>query len=49
MYFVSGITGKVGGATARYLLEQGKQVRGLVRDPQKAADWVAKGVGRPPG
>ena len=44
MFFVAGITGKVGGATARYLLERGKQVRGLARDPQKAAEWTAKGV-----
>ncbi len=27
MYLVMGITGKVGGATARRLLKQGKQVR----------------------
>ncbi len=44
MFFVSGITGKVGGATARTLLEQGHQVRGLARDPARAADWTAKGV-----
>jgi uncharacterized protein YbjT (DUF2867 family) len=44
MYLVMGITGKVGGATARHLLEQGKQVRALVRDRAKAARWVDKGV-----
>ena len=35
MYLVMGITGKVGGATARHLLKQGKQVRALVRDREK--------------
>ena len=44
MYLVMGITGKVGGATARYLLEQGKQVRALVRDRAKAAKWADQGV-----
>ncbi len=44
MFFVVGITGKVGGATAKYLLEQGHTVRGLARDPQKAAAWAAQGV-----
>ena len=29
MHLVLGITGKVGGATARHLLKQGKQVRAL--------------------
>ena len=37
MYLVMGITGKVGGATARHLLKQGKQVRALVRNREKAA------------
>jgi nucleoside-diphosphate-sugar epimerase len=32
MYLVMGITGKVGGATARHLLKQGKQVRALVAE-----------------
>lgn len=44
MFFVAGITGKVGGATAKFLLAQGKQVRALVRDPQRAAAWAAQGV-----
>ena len=44
MYLVMGITGKVGGATARHLLEQGKQVRALVRDRAKAARWADQGV-----
>jgi len=44
MFLVTGITGHVGGATARGLLAKGKQVRALVRDPQKAAPWADKGV-----
>jgi uncharacterized protein YbjT (DUF2867 family) len=44
MFLVTGITGNVGGAAARGLLAKGKQVRGLVRDPQKAAAWADKGV-----
>src|SRR5258708_31633487 len=44
MYLVMGITGKVGGATARHLLKQGKEVRALVRDPEKAAKWADQGV-----
>src|SRR6202789_3384471 len=44
MYLVMGITGKVGGATARHLLKHGKQVRALVRDREKAANWAAQGV-----
>jgi len=44
MFLVTGITGKVGGATARHLLAAGKQVRGLVRDPQKASAWADQGV-----
>ncbi len=44
MYAVMGITGNVGGAVANTLLQHGKQVRGIVRDPGKAAAWQAKGV-----
>ena len=44
MYLVMGITGKVGGATARYLLKQRKQVRALVRNREKAAKWTDQGV-----
>jgi uncharacterized protein YbjT (DUF2867 family) len=44
MFLVKGITGKVGGAAARHLLNKGKQVRAIVRDPAKAAAWSAKGV-----
>src|ERR1700744_5447159 len=44
MYLVMGITGNVGGATARHLLKQGKQVRALVRNREKAAQWADQGV-----
>lgn len=44
MFFVSGITGKVGSAAARRLLEKGCKLRTLVRDPVKAAEWAQKGV-----
>ncbi len=44
MFLVMGITGKVGGATARHLLAQGKKVRALVRDRAKAASWADQGV-----
>src|SRR5580698_7829267 len=44
MYLVMGITGKVGGATARHLLKQGKQVRALVRNRAKATKWADQGV-----
>ncbi|RYX84373.1 NAD-dependent epimerase/dehydratase family protein [bacterium] len=44
LFFVSGITGHVGGATMRHLLEKGHKVRALVRDPQKATEWEQKGV-----
>src|SRR6202041_1654440 len=44
MYLVMGITGKVGGATARHLLKQGKQVRALVRNREKAAKWADQDV-----
>ena len=44
MFFVSGITGQVGGAAARHLLEQGREVRSLSRDPSKAGEWSRKRV-----
>jgi len=44
MYLVMGITGKVGGATAKHLLAQGKKVRALVRNRAKAAHWADQGV-----
>src|SRR5271155_3804647 len=44
MFLVMGITGKVGGATARHLLAHGQKVRALVRDREKAASWAHQGV-----
>jgi uncharacterized protein YbjT (DUF2867 family) len=44
MFLVTGITGKVGGATAEHLLAQGKKVRALVRNREKAANWADQGV-----
>ncbi|MGY2736581.1 NmrA family NAD(P)-binding protein [Sphingomonas sp. UYP23] len=44
MFLVTGITGKVGGATAQHLLARGKNVRALVRDREKAAAWADRGV-----
>src|SRR5580693_208846 len=44
MHLVLGITGKVGGAAARHLLKQGKQIRALVRNREKAAKWADQGV-----
>ncbi|PZM14641.1 NmrA family NAD(P)-binding protein [Rhizobium tubonense] len=44
MFLVMGITGKVGGATAQHLLAQGKKVRALVRNREKAAKWADQGV-----
>ena len=36
MFLVMGITGKVGAATAEHLLADGKEVRALVRNREKA-------------
>jgi uncharacterized protein YbjT (DUF2867 family) len=44
MYLVTGITGHVGGAAARQLLRDGKQVRAFVREPDKSRAWAAQGV-----
>ncbi|KLU27918.1 nucleoside-diphosphate sugar epimerase [Caballeronia mineralivorans PML1(12)] len=44
MFLVTGITGKVGGATAEHLLVHGKKVRALVRNREKAAHWANQGV-----
>ena len=43
MYAITGITGRVGGAVARALLDAGQPVRAVVRDPAKAAAWTARG------
>ena len=44
MYAVMGITGNVGGAVARTLLAKGEKVRGIVRNPERAAGWQKQGV-----
>lgn len=44
MFLVMGITGRVGGATAQHLLAQGRKVRALVRNREKAANWADRGV-----
>lgn len=44
MFLVSGITGHVGGAAARWLLDEGHAVRAMVRDPAKASEWARRGV-----
>jgi NAD(P)H dehydrogenase (quinone) len=43
MYAITGITGKVGGALARTLLEGGQSVRAVVRDAGKGRSWAEKG------
>jgi NAD(P)H dehydrogenase (quinone) len=44
MYAVMGITGQVGAAVAETLLARGQKVRAIVRNPEKAATWKARGV-----
>jgi uncharacterized protein YbjT (DUF2867 family) len=44
MFLVMGITGKVGGATAKHLLAHGKKVRALVRNRETAGSWADQGV-----
>src|SRR5260370_3985891 len=44
MFLVMGVTGKVGGATARHLLAHDKRVRALVRSREKAVHWADQGV-----
>lgn len=44
MFAITGISGRVGGATARALLSGGHGVRAVVRDRAKAAIWRAHGA-----
>ncbi|MBM4229869.1 MAG: NAD-dependent epimerase/dehydratase family protein [Gammaproteobacteria bacterium] len=44
MILLTGITGNIGGATARALVARGVKFRALVRDTVKAAAWVEHGV-----
>ena len=43
MYAITGITGQVGGATARALLAAGQQVRAIVRSADKGRVWADRG------
>lgn len=43
MFSITGITGKVGGETARRLLAAGKQVRAVLRNPSKGQAWAEQG------
>jgi NAD(P)H dehydrogenase (quinone) len=43
VFTITGITGKVGGALARKLLEAGQPVRAVVRDAAKGHAWADKG------
>jgi len=44
MILLTGLTGNIGGATARALLARGVRFRALVRDLAKAAAWAEQGV-----
>jgi uncharacterized protein YbjT (DUF2867 family) len=44
MFLVMGITGRVGGATAKHLLAYGNEGRALVRNREKASSWANQGV-----
>lgn len=44
MFLIAGLTGNTGAAAAQTLLDAGHKVRGLVRDPSRAAAWSARGV-----
>lgn len=44
MILLTGITGNIGGATARALLAKGVHFRALVRDLDKAKPWAEQGV-----
>ena len=43
MFAITGITGQVGGAVARTLIDNGLRVRAVVRDAQKGATWAREG------
>jgi NAD(P)H dehydrogenase (quinone) len=43
MFAITGITGRVGGAIARQLLQEGKKVRAVVRSLEKGAVWSELG------
>jgi uncharacterized protein YbjT (DUF2867 family) len=43
MYAITGITGRVGGATANALLSAGRHVRAVLRDAEKGRAWAERG------
>lgn len=43
MFAITGITGQVGGAVARALIDNGQRVRAVLRDAEKGAAWARKG------
>jgi uncharacterized protein YbjT (DUF2867 family) len=44
MYAITGVTGQVGGAAARALLNAGHAVRAVLRDKNKGAEWTERGA-----
>jgi uncharacterized protein YbjT (DUF2867 family) len=44
MFAITGVTGQVGGAAARALLDAGHAVRAVLRDESKAAQWTERGA-----
>ncbi|AXE96098.1 uncharacterized protein YbjT (DUF2867 family) [Paraburkholderia terricola] len=44
MFAITGVTGQVGGAAARALLDAGHPVRAVLRDKNKAAQWTKRGA-----
>ncbi|CAE6725271.1 NmrA family NAD(P)-binding protein [Paraburkholderia haematera] len=44
MYAITGVTGQVGGAAARALLDAGHAVRAVLRDKSKVAQWRERGA-----
>jgi uncharacterized protein YbjT (DUF2867 family) len=43
MFAITGITGQVGGAVARALIDKGQRVRAVVRDAAKGEAWARQG------
>ncbi|MFM0155659.1 NmrA family NAD(P)-binding protein [Paraburkholderia sediminicola] len=43
MYAITGISGKVGGVLANVLLEAGKPIRAVVRNPANGKSWASRG------
>ena len=44
MFAVMGATGQVGRAVANSLIDQGREVRVIVRSKSKARPWAARGA-----